>query len=66
VPASVLLLYALRDINSDLKKKKKKKKLKIFMHSSSKRAETTALVDSGATENFFNLSYARYLGLPIK
>ena len=36
------------------------------MHSSLKRAETTVLVDSGATENFFNLSYARYLGLPIK
>jgi hypothetical protein len=40
--------------------------LRLFIHSPSKRAEINALVDSGATENFFNLSYARYLGLPIK
>jgi hypothetical protein len=31
-----------------------------------KRAETIALVDSGATENFMNLSYAKWLKLPIK
>jgi len=31
-----------------------------------KRAEITALVDSGATENFMNLTYAKWLRLPIK
>jgi hypothetical protein len=36
------------------------------MHSRSKRAETIALLDSGATENFMNLEYAKYLHLPIK
>jgi hypothetical protein len=40
--------------------------LHIFMHSRSKRAETIALLDSGATENFMNLEYAKYLHLPIK
>jgi hypothetical protein len=39
--------------------------LRVFIYSPSKRAETIALVDSGATENFFNLGYARHLGLPI-
>jgi hypothetical protein len=37
-----------------------------YIHSSRKRAETIALVDSGATENFMNLTYAKWLGLPIK
>ncbi len=36
------------------------------MHSKSKRANTIALLDSGATENFMNLEYAKYLQLPIK
>jgi uncharacterized membrane protein len=36
------------------------------IHLSRKRAEATALVDSGATENFMNLAYAKWLGLPIK
>jgi predicted aspartyl protease len=40
--------------------------LRVFIHSPSKRAETIALVDSGATENFLNLGYARHLGLPIR
>jgi hypothetical protein len=31
-----------------------------------KRAEIVALIDSGATENFLNLSYAKWLRLPIK
>jgi hypothetical protein len=31
-----------------------------------KRAEIIALIDSGATENFLNLSYAKWLRLPIK
>lgn len=40
--------------------------LRLFIHLCCKRAETTALVDSGATENFINLEYARWLKLPIK
>ena len=40
--------------------------LRVFMHSKSKRAETIALVDSGATENFMSLDYAKYLQLPIQ
>jgi hypothetical protein len=38
----------------------------VFMHSRSKRAKTIALLDSGATENFMNLEYTKYLHLPIK
>ena len=37
-----------------------------YVHSITKRAEAVALLDSGATENFMNLSYARWLQLPIK
>jgi hypothetical protein len=37
-----------------------------FIHSKLKRAKTVALLDSGATENFMNLQYAKYLQLPIK
>ena len=40
--------------------------VRFYMHSTKKRAEGTALLDSGATENFMNLGYARWLGLPIK
>ncbi len=40
--------------------------LRFFVHSVAKRAEVIALVDSGATENFMNLQYARWLRLPIK
>ncbi len=40
--------------------------LRVFTHSRSKRAETIALLDSGATENFMSLPYAKYLHLPIK
>jgi len=38
----------------------------IYTHSIAKRAEAIALVDSGATENFMNLSYAKWLKLPTK
>ncbi len=38
----------------------------VFIHSNSKRAETISLLDSGATENFLNLDYAKWLKLPIK
>jgi hypothetical protein len=37
-----------------------------YLHSRAKRAEATTLLDSGATENFINLQYARWLKLPIK
>jgi hypothetical protein len=37
-----------------------------YLHSITKRAEIVALIDSGATENFLNLSYAKWLRLPIK
>ncbi len=40
--------------------------LRVFTHSRSKRAETIALLDSGAMENFMSLPYAKYLHLPIK
>ena len=40
--------------------------IRFFIHSIAKRAEALALVDSGATENFMNLSYAQWLKLPIK
>ncbi len=38
----------------------------VFIHSNSKRAETISLLDSGATENFLNLDYVKWLKLPIK
>ena len=40
--------------------------VRFFIHSIAKRAEAIALLDSGATENFMNLSYAKWLKLPIK
>jgi hypothetical protein len=40
--------------------------LRVYLHSRSKRAETIALLDSGATKNFMSLDYAKYLHLPIK
>ena len=40
--------------------------VRFFVHSIAKRAEAIALVDSGATENFMNLTYAKWLCLPIK
>jgi hypothetical protein len=40
--------------------------LRVFIHSRSKRAETVALLDSGATENFMNIRYAQKMGLPIQ
>jgi hypothetical protein len=40
--------------------------VRFYTHSSHKRAEAVALVDSGATENFINIGYARWLGLPIQ
>ncbi len=40
--------------------------VRFYTHSAKKRAEGIALVDSGATKNFMNLNYARWLRLPIK
>jgi hypothetical protein len=40
--------------------------VRFYTHSIAKRAEGVALVDSGATENFMNLGYTKWLKLPIK
>jgi Retroviral aspartyl protease len=37
-----------------------------FLHLRSKRANAIALLDSGATENFMNLEYAKYLHIPVQ
>jgi hypothetical protein len=37
-----------------------------YTHSTAKRAEGVALVNSGATENFMSLGYTKWLRLPIK
>ena len=39
--------------------------IRFYIHTIAKRAKAIALVDSGATENFMNLTYARWLRLPI-
>ncbi len=38
----------------------------VFIHLNTKRAETISLLNSGATKNFLNLNYAKWLNLPIK
>jgi hypothetical protein len=40
--------------------------VRFFIHSIAKRAKVVALVDSRATENFMNLTYAKWLHLSIK
>ena len=40
--------------------------LQFYIQLIAKRAKGVALIDSGATENFMNLDYARWLKLPIK
>src|SRR6267142_2245760 len=40
--------------------------IRFYIHSIAKRAEAVALLDLGATENFINLSYAKWLKLLIK
>ena len=40
--------------------------IRFYLHSATKRAETTALLDSGATENFMDLMYTQWAKLPIK
>ena len=40
--------------------------IKVYVNTLNKRAETSALLDSGATENFITTHYANWLRLPIK
>ena len=40
--------------------------LKAYVHAAHRRTEAPALLDSGATENFMSLSYAKWLKLPFK
>jgi hypothetical protein len=40
--------------------------VRCYLDSIIKRAEVVSLVDSGATENFLNLTYAKWLRLLIK
>src|SRR5277367_5233698 len=40
--------------------------IRVYVNTASKRAETQALLDTGATENFMSLQYAKHLRLPIK
>ena len=40
--------------------------IRVYLHTSNKRAETPALLDSGATENFINHRYATHMRLPVK
>jgi len=40
--------------------------IQFYAHSIAKRAEGTTVIDLGATENFMNLTYAKWLRLPIK
>jgi hypothetical protein len=40
--------------------------IRCYVQTIAKRAEIVALADSGATKNFMNLTYAKWLRLPIK
>ena len=40
--------------------------LRLYLHTRNERAETSALLDSGATENFIHLDYARRRRLSVK
>src|SRR5580704_3330573 len=40
--------------------------LHLFIHLARKRAKTITLLDSGATENFLNMQYAKEMCFPIK
>jgi len=40
--------------------------LKAYIHAAHRRTEAPTLLDSGATENFINLNYAKWLKLPFK
>jgi len=45
---------------------RKSMNLRTYVHAAHQRTEMTALLDSGATENFMNLTYAKWLKLPFK
>src|SRR5580692_3641782 len=45
---------------------RKSMQLRTFIHLTYRRDEATALLDSGATENFINEAYAQQLKLPVK
>src|SRR5712672_240384 len=45
---------------------RKSMNLRTYVHAAHRRTETAALLDSGATENFMNLTYAKWLKLPFK
>jgi len=40
--------------------------VQVFIHLKAKRAKTISLLNSGVTENFLNIDYAKWLHLPIK
>jgi len=40
--------------------------LKAYIHAAHRRTEAPTLLDSGATENFMSLTYAKWLKLPFK
>ena len=40
--------------------------LRLYLHTQNERAETSALLDGGATENFIHLNYARKKRLTVK
>jgi hypothetical protein len=40
--------------------------IQFYVHSIAKRAKALALIDSGATKNFMNLTYAKWLKLLIQ
>jgi hypothetical protein len=40
--------------------------IRVYLNSSYKRADTITLLDTGATENFINPNYARWLRLPVQ
>ena len=40
--------------------------IQLYLHTRNERAETSALLDSGATENFIHLDYARKKRLTVK
>jgi len=40
--------------------------LRAYVHAAHRRTEAPTLLDSGATENFMNLTYAKWLKLPFK
>ena len=45
---------------------RKSMSLRAYVHAMHRRTETPTLLDSGATENFMSLTYAKWLKLPFK